>query len=55
MTGFEVAMASYEADQARNIQVIHTIMSGEVRFMHGDITQLSTTLNHRMGQVEHSA
>ena len=53
MTGFAVAMASYEADQAKNIQVIHTVMSGEVRTMHGDVTQLGSTLNHRMGQVEH--
>ena len=52
MTGFEVAMSSYEADQAKNIQVIHTIMSGEVRTMHGEVTHLGTTLNHRMGQVE---
>jgi hypothetical protein len=46
-------MASYEADQAKNIEVIHTVMSGEVRTMHGDVTQLSSTLNHRMGHVEH--
>ena len=52
MTGFKVAMASYAADQAKNIQVIHTIMSGEVRTMHGEVTHLGTTLNHRMGQVE---
>ena len=52
MTSFEVQMASYEADQAKNIQVIHTIMSGEVRTMHGDVTQLSTTRTHRMGQIE---
>ena len=53
MTGFEVAMASYEADQAKNIELIHTIMSSEVRTMHGDVTQLSTTLNTRMGHVDH--
>ena len=53
MTGFAVAMASYEADQAKNISVIHTVMSGEVRTMDGAVTQLGTTMNHRMGHVEH--
>ena len=53
VTGFAVAMASYEADQANNIEVIHGIMSVEVRTMHGDVTQLDTTMNHRMGHVEH--
>ena len=53
MTGFAVAMASYKADQAKNIQVIHTIMSSEVRTMHGEVTQLGSDMNHRMGHVEH--
>ena len=45
----EALMSEYKADQAKNIQVIHTVMSGEVRTMHGDVTLLGSTLNQRMG------
>ena len=49
----EALMTEFKADHAKNIQVVHTIMSSEVRDMHGNVTQLGSTLNQRMGQIEH--
>ena len=49
----EALLEEFKADHAKNIQVVHTIMSSEVRDMHGNVTQLGSTLNQRMGQIEH--
>ena len=49
----EALMEDFKADHAKNIQVVHTIMSSEVRDMHGTLQQFSATLNQRMAQLEH--
>ena len=46
-------MDAYKTDQAKNIDVIHHVMRNEVSQMHGDVTLLNTTLQTRMGAVEH--
>ena len=45
-------MAAYEADQAKNISVIHEVMSKEVRDMHGSITSVNTSIQGRMARIE---
>ena len=53
MTTWKVTLSDYEAEQKKYVEVVHTIMSKEVRDMHGSVTQLSTAMGHRMAQVEH--
>ena len=45
-------MTAYEADQAKNIDVIHRVMRNEVSQMHGDVTVLNTSIQSRMARIE---
>ena len=48
-------MTAYEADQAKNIDVIHRVMRNEVSQMHGVVTVLNTTIQSRMARIEQAA
>ena len=46
------AMEAYKADQKLKVDVIHEVLSKEVRNMHGSITEVNTMTLSRMDPLE---